>query len=131
MLGVKAVSPTGRRWGLRHYSLGVKAIYLFLQCVLGASPLPAAPAAACPSAAPKFHTEAVSAMHRAGDMARGQLMPRSSQLSDALPCRCKGSLIPLGIRYSEACLAGDLTRKSSCCSYSVEMCLANEKMSCE
>lgn len=100
--------------------------HLFLECVLGASPLPAAPAPDCPSAL-KFHTEAISAIHRAGDVARGQLMPRSSQLSDALPCRCKGSLIPSGIRYSEASLAGDLTRKCSCCSYSVEMCLANEK----
>lgn len=100
--------------------------HLFLECVLGASPLPAAPAPDCPSAL-KFHTEAISAIHRAGDMARGQLMPQSSQLSDALPRRCKGSLIPSGIRYSEASLAGDLTRKCSCCSYSVEMCLANEK----
>lgn len=54
-------------------------------------------------------------------------MPQSSQLGDALPCRCKGSLIPLGIRYSEACLAGDLTRKCRCFPYSVEMCLADEK----
>lgn len=111
--------------GLGHFSPCES--HLFLECVLGAFPLPAPPAPDCLSAALKLCTEAVSAIHRAGDMARGQLMPQSSQLSDVLPCRCKGSLIPLGIRYSEASLAGDLTRKSSCCSHSVEMCLAHEK----
>lgn len=127
--GVKAVSPTGMRWELGHFSLCESHLFLlFLGCVLGASPLPAAPAPDCPSAALKFCTEAISAIHRAGDMARGQLMPQNSQLSDALPRRCKGSLIPLGIKYSDTLsLAGDLTRKCSCCSHSVEMCLAHEK----
>ena len=107
--GVKAVSLISRRRGLRHYSQCES--HLLLECALGASPLQAIPAADCPSAALHFCREAINAVQRAGDVAEGQLMPQNSQLSGALPSRCKVSLIPLGIRYSEVSLARDVTRK--------------------
>lgn len=44
-------------------------------------------------------------------MARGQLMPQNSQISDALPSQCEVSLIPSGIRNSEVSLVKDVTRK--------------------
>ena len=118
--GVKAVSLISRRRGSRHYSQCES--HLLLECALGASPLQSTPAADCPSAALHFCIEAINAIRRTGDMAGGQFMPQNSQLSDALPSRCKVSLIPLGIRYSEVSWAWDVTKKCRVLALTVWKC---------
>lgn len=115
---------------MRHYSQIEN--HLLLECALGVSPLQATSAADRPSAALRFCREAINAVQRAWDMAGGQLMPPNSQLSDALPSRCRVSLIPLGIRYSEVSLAGDVTRKCRVVALTVlKGALDMRKMCCE